>query len=111
MFLSFSLLPRFPSRQEAHSGCGPQSCCPLPPQREGGSQCLYVSYAAARGVKLKYTTGKMYNLHVVSGQHGYLFKDIPPDVRQKTCYMDTSDHCLRLEKKKAKCNTVHDLIL
>lgn len=33
MFSSFSLLPRFSSRQEAHPGCGSQSCCPVPPQR------------------------------------------------------------------------------
>lgn len=47
MFSSFSLLPRFSSRQEAHPGCGSQSCCPVPPQREGGPQRLYVSYTAA----------------------------------------------------------------
>lgn len=47
VFFSFSLLPRFSSRQEAHPGRGSQPCCPVPPQREGGSQCLYVSYTAA----------------------------------------------------------------
>lgn len=92
--------PRLPSRQEAHPGCGTQSCGAVPPQRQGGSQCLYVSYTAARGVKLKYTMSRCH------GPTWIFTEKFSSRYRRKPLYMDPNEFCFGLNMKQAELNTI-----